>query len=74
MLMEPGYYWVTVAEPIVEGFGVVDEKMGQPEVARFEDLRWYRTGMSGAVADQCVVHVLSPEPLPQPTEPHDHRP
>lgn len=67
MLMEPGYYWVSVAEPVVEGFGVVDEKMGPPEVAHFEGLRWYRAGMSGAVADQYVVHVLSPEPLTPPT-------
>jgi hypothetical protein len=60
-MREPGYYWVRVTEPVCDGGGVVDEVTGPPEIARWEDLRWYRMGMEGPVADQYDVHVLYPE-------------
>lgn len=64
-MREPGYYWVRVTEPVCDRGGVVDEKTGDPEIARWEDLRWYRMGMEGPVADQYDVHVLAPElPIP----------
>lgn len=63
-----GYYWVAVTEPVCDRGGVIDEVKAPPEVARFDGLRWYRTGMEGPVADQYGVEVLSPELLPMPRE------
>jgi|SRR5262245_102030 len=60
---QPGYYWVQVIEPIFDGGGVIDEKTCEPEIARWANLRWHRTGLGGEVADQYVVKVLHDESL-----------
>lgn len=70
-MREPGYYWVTVTEPVVDRGGVIGERTGVPEIARWHDLRWYRLGVEGPVADQYDVHVLLPElRIPVPPDAH----
>lgn len=70
-MREPGYYWVTVTEPVCDGGGVIAETTGTPEIARWQDLRWYRMGMEGPVADQFDVHALLPEQrIPMPPDAH----
>lgn len=57
---EPGYYWVRVCYPLTDGFGVVDEQWGEPEVARLEGADdWYVAGFASALSDQHLVRVLS---------------
>lgn len=64
-MREQGYYWVRVTEPVCDGGGIIDEVEAEPEIARWQDLRWYRMGMEGPVADQYEVRVLAPElPIP----------
>lgn len=38
---ESGQWWIQVLYPVVEGFGVSDERWGEPVVALLEDGRWW---------------------------------
>lgn len=71
MMLEPGYYWIKVLEPVCDRGGVVDEVWSDPEVALYRDLHWYRAGYEGAVADQYAVQLLAPAErlMPRPDEP-----
>lgn len=62
-MLEPGFYWVSVTEPLCDGGGVLAEPWGEPEVGRFDGLRWFLTGQEHALPDQIDVRVLTGERL-----------
>lgn len=57
-MLEPGFYWVSVTEPLCDGGGVLAEPWGEPEVGRFDGLCWFLTGQEHALPDQIDVRVL----------------
>ena len=38
---DPGQWWIQVLYPVIEGYGVSDERWGEPVVALLEDGRWW---------------------------------
>lgn len=58
-LREEGYYWVRVQFAICDSGGIIDEKWGLPEIARWQNLRWWTAGSQFEVPDQFAVEVLS---------------
>lgn len=67
-MLEPGFYWTRIHWPMSDGQGYFIEKVGEPEVARWDGLRWYATGVDGELADQVTVDVICAVPAPESVE------
>ena len=61
--MTPGYYWVTVSGIVADRGGILDEPMGEPQIGRWDGLHWFLTGVSGSLADQFTVELVTKDPL-----------
>lgn len=69
--LEPGFYWVSVTEPLSDGGGVLAEPWREPEVARFDGRRWFLTGEEHPVPDQISVQCIGPRLVLLGTKPCD---